>query len=151
MNEDEVAELEWKLQQATADYLRGSTGIPIPFHFLKFHHPALEYRGAAEGAKYARRGTTPGMPDWLLWGPNRWHGMIELKVEGRGLNANQKEVHRWAMEYGFPHAIARSVREFRDIIIGWGWECHNMAVREPDYATKEQKYQRYFDMMKPLK
>lgn len=146
--DDEIIELEWRLQTATADYLTGKewrgnkvhARHTIPFRFLKYHHPALEYRGegSGEAAKYKRRGSTPGIWDWLLWGPNRWHAQIELKVAGRGLNDNQKETDRWLTEYGFPHAIARSVTEFRDIIIEWGWECHNMACKEPIYHTKEQ-------------
>lgn len=154
---DEEKELEWRLQVATADYLRGRiyknmkqyTRVPIPFHHLKFHHPALEFRGGESGDKYRRRGSEAGIPDWLLWAPKRWHGMIELKVAGRGLNDNQKEVHRWATEYGFPFAICRTVREFRDTIIKWGWVCHNMNCIEPDYRTKEQKQKASFDMYKP--
>lgn len=147
-NDDEITELEWRLQVATADYLQGRIyhgpikfhATPIPFHHLKFHHPALEYRGEAEGAKYKRRGSTPGIPDWLFWGPNKLHATAELKVAGRGLNANQKDCHRWLIEYGFPYAICRSVAQLRDFIISLGFQCHNMACREPDHRTKEQKF-----------
>lgn len=157
IDDDEIVEKEWQLQEAAATYLSGEfwAGSVIkkryqkPFHFLKYHHPALEYRGDADGNKYKKRGSTAGIPDWLLWERNRWHGMIELKVAGRGLNYNQKEVHRWATEYGFPHAVCYTVCEMRDKIIEWGFKCHNMACIEPNYYTKEQKFKLAHDWYKP--
>lgn len=154
---DEIIELEWRLQEATASYLSGEEWRgnkiyqrhTIPFHFLKFHHPALEYRGAGEGIKYRKRGSTSGLTDWLLWGPNKWHGFIELKVVDRKLTENQKEVRRWALEYGFPYVICRAVHEVRDALIGWGWKCHNLACREPDHRTAENKKAQAFDLYMP--
>ncbi len=147
-NDDEIIELEWQLQFACAAYVSGDVWggnkiikrHPIPFHFLKYHHPAMEYRGDDDGNKYRKRGSTSGIPDWLLWGPNKWHAFIELKVAGRKLNPNQQEWHRWARDYGFPHAVCYTLHEFRDTIISWGWDCKNMACIEPNYQTKEQKF-----------
>lgn len=154
--ENDFNPLEYKLQEATAAYLSGRhyrgnkfTLHAIPFHHLKFHHPANEGRSEGEGFKFKKRGVTPGITDWLLWGPNKWHGMIELKVTGRGLSSSQKNVRGWATEYGFPHAICHSVAEFRDAIIEWGWQCHNMACIEPDYSTEKDRFRAAVDYFKP--
>ena len=154
---DEIVEYEWQLQLAAATYVSGKVWggnkvikrHPIPFHFLKFHHPAMEYRGDGEGNKYRKRGTTDGIPDWLLWGPKRWHGFIELKVAERKLQPNQQEWHRWAVDYGFPHAVCYTVHEFRDTLIKWGWECHNMACIEPVYRTKAQLHRLAYKAFAP--
>lgn len=154
--DEEAHEMEWQLQMATADYLTGDIykgykkigTVQKPFHYLKFHHPALENR--EEGGKYKRRGSTPGIPDWLLWGPNKWHGMIELKVAGRGLSPNQKETDRWCTEYGFPFTICRTVEQFRDQIIAWGFPCLNMACREPVYGSPSHKKHLSFMSQAPI-
>lgn len=154
-NEDR--EHEWRLQEATATYLTGKLyggpkvikTYPIPFHYLKFHHPALEYRGAESGNKYKKRGSTSGIFDWLFWGPDRFHAMAELKVAKRGLNIPQKETWRWLGEYGFPKTICYSVKELRDFIISCGFECHNMACIEPDYRSPEKKKFDAFEFYKP--
>lgn len=151
---------EYKLQTATADYVHGRIykGIKLmahvqrPFPLLKFHHSANEGRSETEGAKFKRRGVMAGITDWLIWGPNRWHGMIELKAPGKELNrlhGNQATVSQWAQEYGFPHAVCRSVAEMRDTLIGWGHKCQNMACIEPDYLTKYEKFQSVHEMYRP--
>ncbi len=147
---------EFKLQWACADYLLGVKGhgknmqnVTKPFPWLKFNHPAAEFRGAGEGYKFKRLGVMAGMTDWQIWGPERWHGLIELKIKGGHLSPAQQRVRSWAIEYNFPHAVCYSVRMVRDALIGWGHECVNMHCIEPDFMTTQEKHKLSHDFFAP--
>lgn len=149
---------EFKLQWACADYLLGVRGhgknmvkAARPFPWLQFNHPAAEGRDAGEGYKFKRLGVMAGMTDWQIWGPNAWHGLIELKVKGGVLSTPQQRVRSWAVEYGFPHVVCHSVHMVRDALIGWGHTCENMACIEPDYLSKDDKFELSDDFYKPTK
>ena len=75
-------------------------------------------RSAITGAREKARGMRRGFPDILLTGA--FHGLLEVKDEGKYLKPEQKAWRDWAAEQQIPYAVVRSVDDVAETLASWG-------------------------------
>ena len=117
---------------------------------LKFWHVPMETRDAQDAFWKKKMGAIPGVLDFQFGWPTGNAGVLELKVKPNKLTSEQNKFISWAHHIGWHIGVAYTVQEVHDILLSWGLKARPYHIIEPDYASKEQKFQRYFDMLKPL-
>lgn len=84
-----------------------------------FHVPNGKKRNVVTATILKRMGVKAGVLDWVVLMPGGKCGLVELKVD-TGLTAAQEGVMRILDDLGFPHAVCRSLDEWKEILRGWG-------------------------------
>jgi len=120
------------------------------FPHVLITHPAQTGRSPQEGAKLKKLGVRAGVSDLLLWWENNC-GAVEIKTETGKESIGQKTFGFLLKRLGHHYGVARSVEEYHNLLVSWGikpaYECRYFA--EPDYATKQEKFQRAYDWFRP--
>lgn len=108
---------------------------------LKIMHIANENRDSAQGFFNKMLGVERGFPDILVVWPSHV-AVCEIKLPGKPLSAAQNRFISWANLIGWHTGIARSVRQFHELMILWGLNPSHSQILEADYASKDEKLRR---------
>lgn len=133
---------EFKLQIACVEHLNKCfTGV------LYFHIPN---RGgnATDGYFKKMMGAKAGASDILV----AWQGgvgLIELKAPDGRLTSQQNKFFSSFARIGWQTAVCKSVGQFHDTLKRWGHKPKYDSVQEPDYSSKQEKFQAAIDMYRP--
>lgn len=119
--------------------------VTRPFDCIAFH-PVNEFKDKKEAMWAKLKGIRPGIADWVILWLGGW-GMVESKTGG-SLAPNQIGFKRDVEIHGGKWALAKSVADLRDALIGFGLKCHNPACVEPP-ASKAEQQAAYLQMMSP--
>lgn len=87
-----------------------------------------EKRDVATAARLKRMGVKRGWPDFLLISPTGMVRMLELKVKGGRLTADQQELQSWCIKHGVPYAVAWSFEEAALCLTTWGVIAERRSV-----------------------
>lgn len=141
---------EYKLHVAVVEHLRRA------FPTLLWTHCPNKPKDAQDGFFKKQMGVRPGVADLLFWWVDKselpWNllcGAIELKI-GKGRQGNDQ--NRFASSFGDNggfYAICKSVKDVHDTLIKWGLKPKCNSILEPDYATKEEKFERASEFYSP--
>jgi hypothetical protein len=121
---------ETQLQRSIRQFLelRGFRSVAVP------NGATLSGDGrqrAIQMANLKRDGLCPGFPDFLVYGPDKRMGHIEVKCEGAYQQPTQKAVQTWLTEWGHLYAVCRSLDDVEETLARWGWIT---PLRGPDGA-----------------
>lgn len=149
--------MELKLQWAAMDYLKGEewSGNKIirrhtkPFPYLEVFHSPNENPDPTAAFFAKRAGAWTGMFDIGGCWPIAQMGWIELKLPGEKLSSPEKTFDFTMKRMGFRTSVAHTVERVRNQFIEWGCECVNMACREPDFSTWDDRIEAYARFVRP--
>lgn len=85
---------------------------------LLFHVPNGGSRNAREGAKFKAMGVFPGVADFIFFYKNRFYA-IELKTLTGTQSKKQKYWQSIVLDNGATYVLARTVSEFKMLMIGF--------------------------------
>jgi len=137
---------EYKLQLAVVEHLDTYYKGKCEY----FHCPNRP-GSATDGYFKARMGAKAGTSDLIIsWNNRFFHcALIELKApDGRLSTAQNKFLSRYN-RLGWHTAVCKSVKEVNDVLANWGLYSGTKEVIEPDYRTKEEKFQAAIDYFAP--
>ena len=112
---------ESKLQQQCVAWFR----MQYPQYAMLLTHPANEGNGnRVTGAIHKAEGTTPGIPDLLLFVPAEFDCMycglgLELKTASGRQSKQQKDFQQMFQAAGYCYIVIRSLDEFRLHVNVW--------------------------------
>jgi hypothetical protein len=136
---------EFKLQLAVIAHLESA------FKYSGLHYFHVPNRGgdATDGYFKKLMGAKAGTPDLVFGWRDGNCGFIELKVlDGKVSSPQNKFLSAWAA-IGWKTAVCRSVRGVHHTLTLWGLKPSHTEILEPDYSSKEEKFERGYDWMKP--
>lgn len=116
---------------------------------LKIFHIANESRDAAQGYWNKVLGIEAGASDLIAGWPVSNVGVCEIKLIGGKLTNNQNRFLSWAKLVGWKTGVVRSVLQFHNLGIAWGWKAEHHKIQEPDYRSDRQKKSDAFDFFSP--
>lgn len=87
------------------------------YQFLWFHVPNGGNRSITEAIRFKQMGVRPGVYDFCIVRDHLPAAFIELKVGKGSRSASQIDFATEVEELGSPTAEARTVKEFREILI----------------------------------
>jgi len=133
----------------------------LQWAILKHHRSAFEGVGIFHVPNQTRDGTEayfnkilgvrPGVSDLVLGWRGRNVGVIELKAPGGKITTAQNKFLSAAMGWGWSTGVARSVKDYHNILISWGLIPKHNGIQEPDYRTKEEKQKDAYDLYAPIR
>lgn len=85
-----------------------------------WHTPNGELRNKRTAAKIKAMGCRPGIPDLVFILPDGRTAFLELKMPGGSLSPAQRDFRTAVEALGCPYAMARTIEQAVQIIIGWG-------------------------------
>lgn len=139
---------EFKLQLAVIEHHK------LAFPYIKAIHIPNESRDATEGYFNKLLGVEPGASDILLgWSSHLYGGMgvgvCELKSEDGKLSTSQNKFLSWADGIGWHTGVARTVKQYHEVICSWGHSSLIKYIREPDLRSHEEKVKAAIDWFRP--
>lgn len=118
---------------------------------LKIFHIANENRDSTQGYFNKMLGQLKGMSDIMAGWPHSNVGICEVKLPGKPLSPEQNKVLSWASAIGWHTGVARTVKQFHELGIEWGWSTAHHRITEADYRSEHGKFRDAFDAQRPLK
>lgn len=134
---------EYKLQVAVIVHIRNV------FPQVRAIHIPNQSRDATEAYFNKQMGVEPGTSDLLIGWKGRNVGVLELKYDKGRISTAQNKFLSWADSIGWSTGVAYSVKQTHDILIEWGLQPLHHVIQEPDYSTKEEKFEAVMDFYKP--
>jgi len=85
-----------------------------------WHTPNGERRDGRTAAKLKAMGVRPGVPDFMLIGPDGAARLLELKREGEALSDAQLGFKLWAIRHGVAYVVAENFSHVMTALQTWG-------------------------------
>lgn len=106
---------------------------------------------ASDGFFKKQMGAKAGASDLLFTWNNRYlHcALIELKSPDGTLSSQQNKFLSRFNRLGWHTAVCKSVDEVNKALRGWGLDSGTIEVMEPDYRSKEEKFEDAIDFFRP--
>lgn len=133
-NEKERNNKEYKIHVAIVEHHRSA------FPEIQLVHVPNQTRDATEAFFNQKMGVEPGAYDiWLLQSGEKL-SFVEVKAPDGGLSPSQIKFRDKVDIKGFKrHGIAKSVRQYHELLKSWGNIPKHNAIVEPDLRTSGEK------------
>lgn len=139
---------EFKLQIAIIKHHKKA------FPYVKAIHIPNESRDATEGFFNKMMGVEPGASDLLLgWNAKLYGGIgtavVEIKSKDGRISTPQNRFLSWADDIGWHTGVAKSVRQYHDLLCSFGLKPWCESIIEPDIRSSSEKIQAGIDFWRP--
>lgn len=135
-------QVEYKIQVAIVQHHETAfPGVELVHVPNASNDPTRAYFAKQMGAK-------AGAHDlFIFW--KGGHGIVEVKQPGEYLSTDQNKFASRMSHLGAKTGIARSVKQYHQLLVSWGVEPAHEAIKEPNLATAEEKFRAAIEAQRP--